>query len=332
MGTMRRLQADDSVSRAGVAVFAVLLACSSESPPAGSEDATGGIDDGIAPTTGDTSGIMTATATGPKLDVGADTGTGLVEEGGEEGGCRHVDVLLSIDNSGSMQEEIEALAGPVFDSFPMALLDVANGLDDFQLGVIDACNNPPFLHDTGDSGPCGYSSGTNYMVSTSPDLLGEYGCVTELSKNGWMGMPDGCSGSNDDEQPANTAADVVSEPAVSMQNAGFVRNDAVLFIVAITDEDEKPVPAATAQEVADKIVAAKGTIDNVVFLGIGGAADCEGPYGGADDAAFLREITTIFVDADRGLFWDLCQGDLEGAFQAALATIDSACEDFVPVG
>ncbi|HEY8374887.1 MAG TPA: hypothetical protein VIK91_00305, partial [Nannocystis sp.] len=190
--------------------------------------------DAIEPTAGSDSG-----SGGIKFDVGAipDSYHPPVDEG-----CKHVDVLIAIDNSGSMQEEIDALAGPVFDSFPQALLAVGNGLDDFQLGVIDACNNPPYLHDTGAGGFCNFSSGTNYMLSTSPALFDEYHCVTELTQSGYMGMGDDCSGSNDDEQPANTAADAVSPPAVHGANAGFVRDDAVLFVVAITDEDEQPVP------------------------------------------------------------------------------------------
>jgi hypothetical protein len=141
-----------------------------------------------------------------------------------------------------------------------------------------------------------------------------------------------CSGDNDDEQPANTAADAVSEPARSNQNAGFVRDDAVLFVVAITDEDEQPVPDQSAQEIMDKIVAAKGTVNNVVFLGIGGGSDCEGPYGSAEDADRLREVSMLFAAANRGVFWDLCQGNLEMAFQAALEVVDSACIEFDPPG
>lgn len=274
------------------------------------------------PTTGHVSG-------GLKFDVGP--GGSSSTGGPADAGCKRVDVVLSIDNSSSMQEEIAALAGPVFDSFPQALLDVGNGLDDFQLAVIDACNNPPYLHDTGAGGACNYSTGANYMSSASPTLLDEYHCVTELTQTGYMGMPDQCSGDNDDEQPANTAADAVSPPAAA-ENAGFVRADAVLFVVAITDEDEQPVPDQSAQEIMDKLVAAKGTVDNVVFLGIGGGSGCEGPYGSADDAVRLREVATLFQAADRGLFWDLCQGDLEMAFQAALAVVDSACIEFDPPG
>lgn len=316
------------VSIRGVAGFVALsagvAACGNdESPEMTSADSSSGAS---------MTGIVSVSATGMKFDVGGGaTGTGA-DDGSPGAGCKLVDVVIAVDNSSSMTEEIEALSGPVFDSFPQTLLDVNNGLDDFQLGVIDACNDPPFLHDTGIPGACDYSTGTNYMSSTSPGLLGEYQCATQFTTAGYMGQEDDCSGDNDDEQPANTAADVVSDPAASNENAGFVRSDAVLFVVAITDEDEQPTPQRSPQEIADRLIAAKGTIDNVVFLGIGGDSSCDGPYGSADEASQLREVAEIFEAANRGLFWDLCQGDLEGAFAAALQIVDSACADFEPVG
>ena len=239
-------------------------------------------------------------------------------------------MLLAVDNSGSMQEEIAELQGPVFDSFPDQLLAINGGLLDFQLGVIDACNDPPFLHNWGDSGDCNFANGANYMVSTNPALAAEYGCVTQLDRVGFNGVADNCSGDNDDEQPANTAADAALD--LMNMNTGFVRDDAVLLVVAITDEDEKPLPVQSPQEVADKLIAAKTDIENIVFLGIGGDSDCDGPYGSADEASTLRDITQIFVDADRGLWWDLCQGDLETAFSNVVDVVDVACSEFGPEG
>lgn len=313
-----------------VTTLALVCACGGDDGPDQSDSSDTTSDIGITLT-----GPMTGqpSTTGMKFDLAADdTGMVSADDGPTPQGCRKVDTIISVDNSSSMTEEIEALAGPVFDSFPTTLLDVNNGLDDFQLAVIDACNTPPFFHDTGASGACDYSTGKNFMVSTSPDLLGEYQCATEFTTAGFMGQEDLCSGDNDDEQPSNTAADAVSAPAAMAENAGFVRDDAILFIVAITDEDEQPTPARTAQEIADTIIAAKGTIDNVVFLGIGGDSECEGPYGGAEEADLLREVALIFAASNRGLFWDLCDGDLEGAFAAALQIVDGACEDFEPVG
>ncbi len=268
-----------------------------------------------------------------KLDVDpqGDGTAGADSDGPVTGkGCKKVDVIISVDNSSSMTEEVAAFQGPVFESFPQALLSVGAGLENFHLAVIDACNNLPFFHDHGQGGFCNYTTGRNFMVSTSSTMPVEYRCVTSLTQSGYQRMEDRCSGENDDEQPGNTAADAVSLPARDQQNADFLRDDALLFVIAITDEDEQPVPRASAQEIVDKFVAAKQDIKNVVFLGIGGASDCDGLYGSADDARFLQELTGVFAAANRGLFWDLCGGSLADGVLTALELVDSACIDFDP--
>jgi len=301
--------------------------------------ACGGDDGGRGGPVGATSPVGTTAVDEPgtdtmiKLDVGGADGSstmGMAEDGDNESSCERVDVLIAVDNSSSMQEEIDALRGPVFDSFPAVLLDVGNGLLDFQLGVIDACNVPAALHNQGAEGPCNFSTGTNYMISSSPGLAAEYSCVTDLTSDGFVGMPDGCTGQDDDEQPANTAADALAD--LGGLNAGFVRDDAVLLVVAMTDEDEKPLPAQTAQQIVDKIVAAKGDINNVVFLGVGGSTLCQGPYGTATPANTLQEVANIFAASGRGVFWDLCDGDLTQAFESAIEVVDSACDEFGPEG
>jgi hypothetical protein len=148
-----------------------------------------------------------------------------------------------------------------------------------------------------------------------------------------MGTADLCTGNNDDEQPANTAADAVSPPFIDNENDHFLRDDAVLFVVAITDEDEQPVPNQTAQQIVDKYVEAKnGDIDSIVFLGIGGGSNCVGPYGSAENADMLKAVTQLFIDEDQGMFWDLCGGNLEMAFEMVLEKIDSTCQNFDPPG
>jgi hypothetical protein len=270
---------------------------------------------------------------GERYDVGGgnDGGGGGSPSGSDEV-CKKVDVIISVDNSGSMVEEIAALSGPVFESFPESLLAVGNGLEDFHLAVIDACNNPAAFHDTGNSGSCSFSSQTNFMVSSSPALFQEYGCAMELSTSGHQGMPDVCTGNNDDEQPANTIASSISAPAVDQYNSGFMREDAVLFVVALTDEDEQPLPAKDPAEIAQEIIDAKGGVENVVFLGVAGQEACVGDYGSAEAAPNLQAVAAVFEAQDRGLFWDICAGSLEEAFQAGLEIVDSACEDFTPPG
>ncbi len=275
-------------------------------------------------------GSASESGPGPKFDLGVSPD--MAED--EQEFCRKVDVILAVDNSGSMQEEIAALQGPVFNSLPEQLLAVGNGLDDFQLAVIDACPKPPYFHDTGKGGACGFSTGKNYMSSESPQLTAEFECVINLSGNGYMGAADSCQdeGDNkdDDEQPALSAAKAVSPPAQGAQNGGFLRDDAVLFVVAITDEDEEGLEGSP-QEIAQRFIDAKsGDINDVVFLGIGGKSICNGPYGTALNATTLGAVAQVFEGAGRGLHWDLCAGDLPTAFAEGIALVDGACKDFIP--
>jgi hypothetical protein len=141
-----------------------------------------------------------------------------------------------------------------------------------------------------------------------------------------------CSGSSDDEQPASAAAASMEPPYTTGPNAGFLRNDALLVVVAITDEDEQPIPVQSAAEVYDRLVAAKGgDVKRMVFLGIGGSQSCEGVYGSADQAQTLRELTDLFIAQNRGVFWDLCQGQLEDGLTEAMQVIEQACGEFPPV-
>lgn len=67
--------------------------------------------------------------TGPKLDVLAN-GTMGAEDGMGQQGCRRVDVVLVVDDSGRTSEEHEALQGPVFDSFLQTLLSIEGSVDE----------------------------------------------------------------------------------------------------------------------------------------------------------------------------------------------------------
>jgi hypothetical protein len=322
-------------------------------PPAGgtasgSDEGTGEGGSGSASSGGSGASATSGVDSGG-VDESSSEGSGDASSGSTEGGadraCARVDVVLAIDDSSSMQEEIEALRGPVFDALPEQLLAVGTGIEDFHLAVVDGCPKPAFFHDHGRVGgggatrDCDFSTGANWMISSSPALSDEYACVLALSGRGYQNTPDQCVDEgdlkDDDEQPASTAARALSEPAVSAENQGFLREQAVLFVVAITDEDEEliddggdPVdPSAVTQA----IVAAKGgNAGHVVFLGVGGGRDCDGPYGSALDAPGLRAIASGFESAGRGMFWDLCQGDLEGAFAAAIELVDDACIDFDP--
>ncbi|MCH9688195.1 MAG: hypothetical protein K0V04_42585 [Deltaproteobacteria bacterium] len=318
-------------------VFLSLVACG---PVREDEASTTGMTGlgGLGSEAGDADQEPSADATGgERLDVGATAGASAAEDGGNAMGCQRVDVVLAIDNSGSMGEEIEALRGPVLDAFPQALLSVNGGIEDFRLGVIDACPKPAFFHDSGADGDCGFSTGENSMSSQSPALAEEFSCVTDFVEDGFSGAPDACIDSgdfdDDDEQAALTAATAVSGEALAI-NADFLREDALLFVVTVTDEDEALVDVDDIDTIRESLLAAKGgNVDRIAWLGIGGGSSCEGPYGSAKHAQHLEALSQTFIDDGRGMFWDLCEGSLEEAFTTAIEQIvDPACEQFPTQG
>lgn len=261
-------------------------------------------------------------------------GNGEFGDGGGElppEACRKIDLVFSVDPSGSMSEELDAMKSVVFPQFAEALIDVGDGIDDYRVGVIDACPSPADFHTRGESSAsCNFQSGMPWMTSDSSALTDEFACVGDIYKES------SCSGENDDEQPI--AAAIAS---LSGANPGFSRDDALLVVVAITDEDECPThpdcndtSPSRAEQIYDQLVAIKGDVRKMVLLGIGsrnGCSEADGAYGSADQSVLLNRITDLFIGESRGVFWDLCDGNLEDGLGEAIAVIDEACRNLPQV-
>ena len=69
----------------------------------------------------------------------------------------------------------------------------------------------------------------------------------------------------------------------------------------------------------------------MVFIGVGGASDCNGVYGSANEAIVLNATAQLFIDQGRGVSWDLCMGNLEDGLDAAFLIIEQACGEFMPI-
>ena len=137
-----------------------------------------------------------------------------------------VDILWVIDDSGTMQNEQDQLAAG-FQAFADSLL--ASG-SDFQLGVV-----------------------TTDMDSDNPDradLLGEPPILT-VDDDFETLLPErmlvGTSGSNK-EKGLSAALEAVSEPRISGGNAGFLRAEADLSIIVVSDENDCSDDEALAEE------------------------------------------------------------------------------------
>jgi hypothetical protein len=246
--------------------------------------------------------------------------------------CR-IDMVFSIDPSGSMTEELRYIRDTIFPELARTLAGI-EAIEDFRVGVMDACWSPPEFHTEGRGGACTFSSGQPWMESTSPDLIGEFACVGDLHgerDSGYSDVSD-CTGSgSDNEHPATAAMYAVEAVAAGTHDVGFLRDDAVLVVFALTDEDEQPENGPgplTPEEIHHRIVAVKGSPVSVAFLGVGGASNCDGVYGSADEAEVLKDVTAEFAAWERGLFWDLCGGELDRGLTEVVNLIVRACEEF----
>lgn len=295
-------------------------------------------------------------ADGAKLDVAAG------DTGADDVGCRKIDFLFVIDNSKSMETE-QALLASAFPGFVEAIEEVLPDATDFHVGVTttddhglvpgtfmqqpvfadDPCmttlgglvdRSTPSDGNTGYGEPCGFESGTSYITS-GDDLVGKFSCAARVGVFGYTG-----------ERQAGAAIAALS-PELNGPggcNEGFLRDDALLVLVVITDEDDDesfPDGAAAegrAQQWHQAVVNAKGGIDgNAVVLLISGGSpkypDCPPlDLGGVNGAGHSEVLTSWVTRFDNHGTANVCAEGYDEAFAEVIGTIETACDDFVPVG
>ena len=249
-------------------------------------------------------------------------------------GCKRIDVLFTVDGSGSMDEEQTALRGtdgmpPVFAEFTDALLSQLTEVEDFHVGVVSPQEAVTLLGTHRDfpavpespETDCGLPPGQRWLVGPSPTLAADFECIA-ATKSGTV------------EVTAYNTAEALHDPA----NAGFLRDDSLVFVVIITDEETHDNKLATMVELRERMLAAvDDRLDRLVVLAVAAGAGvfeaptsvCEGPYGKAAPARRLASIVASF--RERGIFQNICDGDLATSFTAVLDDVVSACNDYDPV-
>ncbi len=336
----------------------------------GSSDATPGGSSGVdtvAATAGSTSASAPSSDTtgATTLDPSADTTTGQAAEGeGEdtidppvdfdlgiipdagvidEFGCQGVDFLFVVDNSGSMtNQQAQLLAS--FPGFITAIEASLENVESYHVGVVTSDNyagNEPGCNTLGDlvtqtagfgssNAVCGpFASGLRFATDED-DLQSVFPCMAQV---GTTGSPI--------EQPvsATVAALDPAKAAPGACNEGFLRDDALLIVTLITDEDDVLASLGDPADWYDDVVATKfGNPNSVVMIGLLSDSDIPGgtcgPFeptdnSGASAAPRLRE----FVESFPFGFWgSVCAPDFSPIFNDAISAIDTACEDFVPPG
>ena len=347
----------------------------SDSTSSAGTDGSDGTGDGTTTDAGTTTGSTT-------LDGKSDSTT----DTGDPAGCRPLDLLFVVDNSGSMQDE----QGRLTEAFPgfLSQLEATLGeTPDLHAMVVDvdawqyetcadACDPPAVCQNPDGScnalaapecivcaigmvcqqdadftcdlepgecedvlgagidhpvGPgasnmaCDFATDARYMDSMlEPDFGAALSCAATLGTGSYA----------ETEKTMEAMVEAIdAEGAASGCNAGFLRDDALLVVVFVTDESDDPGDSEgdVSDWVSAAVAAKDGDAESIVVLGLFGDGDLpdaicppfdDGSNQGAEPAPRLRE----FVESwdERGLAGSVCAEDYEPFFTDLAGAIEGA--------
>lgn len=272
--------------------------------------------------------------------------------------CNKMDILFVVDDSGSMMEEQANLASN-FPKFISVLNDFRTNTDkalDYRIAVtttgVDAVwtvnqgilgSNSTTL--TGDNGAFrgGCDLTGNFISSSDASVLQSFSCVANV---GVVGSPL--------EMPLRAIRLAVTDRVTDGKNKDFFRDDALLAIVVLTDEDDcshmdynvtqtidpfslEPPEACpsggamlTAQQVVDSLDTFKGDRSKwavSIIAGPPGGSECMSNFGTAAPGNRLKEFTDAV--GKNAVYSSICEGDLSGSLEDAVNTFNIACNDIV---
>lgn len=246
-------------------------------------------------------------------------------------GCDQMDVLFVIDNSRSMREEQTNLVEnfprfiEVLDGFRDGTVDyrVAVTTTGLDIGPFDPGNLPGENGALLSQGDCQMTS--PWLDRGDAQLLSRFACNAEV----------GVTGSSN-EMPLLAARMALRERMLDGTNHGFLRDNALLAIVIVTDEDdqsldvdlggfEAAIPVSAFVTAFDEI---KGNPKRWASAVIAGDQQpvCESDFGTATNALKLQDF--VGSVGENAVFSSICEGDLSAALSDALSTFEAACEGF----
>ncbi len=263
--------------------------------------------------------------------------------------CEKMDVMFVIDDSGSMAEEQTNLT-LAFSQFADLLSTYENSADeqlDFRIAVTttgrDVTYNalPDFpglpkivLNEKGDNGAfrksqCGLAQ--PWVDRADPSLKSKFDCMAQVGTNG-PGI----------EMPLLTTELALTSRRADGTNVGFLRDDALLSLIILTDEDDcsrtdngfdgvdfsgdcSTNPAyVPVQHYVDVLDTIKGDRSRWATAVIAGPNDCTSAFGDAEEAKRLKQFVSL--TGQNAIFSSICSGDLTTPLRDALDTFTEGCE------
>jgi hypothetical protein len=299
------------------------------------------------------SGGSASSTTGAIYDVGSMT-AGSVTDGGGTMGCEKVDLLFVIDDSGSMLDNQDKLTA-AFPGMAQTIDDTLVAVQgiDYRIGVMSSNITDSMMCLAGLCGPnyLGRLQHTQARVPCASVPAGrwiegsegaatvaeQFTCIASLNQaQDFNGLPEGGS-----EAPLEATRMGLSDRVTDAEayNAGFLRPDALLVLVIVTDEDDQsvwmganhwdlfggPGSLAPVQQFFDFLVGLKGGHpENLVAVAI------SGPESGGGDTDSPRIHEFLNLAAPNSYWTDISGSDYSTALQDALSVIEGSCGGFIP--
>jgi hypothetical protein len=252
-------------------------------------------------------------------------------------GCSGIDFLFVVDNSGSMSaQQAQLLAS--FQGFIDAILNTLDQNNTYHVGVISSDNysgNAPGCTTIGDlvTQTAGFGAlGQNCMpfaegnrfATELDDISVKFPCMAQI---GTSGSPI--------EQPVTATIAALDSAKLGPGgcNEGFLRDDAILVVVIVTDDppydfdmdDAHPLTVTT--DWYDDVIAAKNNDpESLVVIGFIPWGDLSCVFGG--DSPNLIGFIDSF--GDQGVKASICEPDFGPIFAATVETIETTCANFIP--
>jgi hypothetical protein len=211
-------------------------------------------------------------------------------------GDPEIDILFVIDNSSSVADEQSSFSV----EFPAAMTEIADSTVAYHVGVV-----------TTDAGGLGHLEGSVAILTPAvPDVVATFAANSNRGTSG-----------SEIEQGLETAYLALSPPNIDPGgwNDGFLRSDATLAIVFVTDEMEQSasVRGWTSADYVAYYQSLKADSADVLTCDVSGqVSGCSGSSGTATQGVGYLEATTM----TGGLSLSICWPGWGGTLGAALAT------------
>lgn len=247
-------------------------------------------------------------------------------------------MVIDTDGEDKWDEElVECYSGDCDDepaNEPCGILPPENGWMCGALPTPDACDaalGAGTDHDGTDArNSCGFVGGQRWFSDAQPNPASTFECAARLYAG------------NSPELTIDTMLAALGPQmnAAGGCNEGFVRDDAVLVVTFISDEEDDGDSLGAPAMWHDELVALKGGNETaVVVLGLMGDTGLPGAVCPPDSVAGSNggEYSPRLIDfvesfGERGVWGSVCEPDYGPFFAEAVALIDTACDTYEPEG